>query len=218
MLHDKRSALSSYVSGLLASGRTVFTAEEAEQALGVGRGAFLDAAERLQRRKALLRRGRDSMSSSHRNMRPGGHRHRPGTSMRSCAARARPRWSPQGRGVARCDASGGHGVSGHLEQASSKGPRGPQPDRLLLPQGDGSGDGRNRGPQDRYRHDEDLVSRADGPRSAALSAGVRRNRQCCHGPLGPRTKDRSRATRRLFAAGGAAGRATSRASSGASRP
>jgi predicted transcriptional regulator of viral defense system len=35
-------------------GRTVFTAEEAEQALGVGRGAFLDAAERLQRRKALL--------------------------------------------------------------------------------------------------------------------------------------------------------------------
>lgn len=35
-------------------GRTVFTAEEAEDALGVGRGAFLDAAERLQRRKALL--------------------------------------------------------------------------------------------------------------------------------------------------------------------
>ena len=54
MLHDKRSALSSYVSGLLASGRTIFTAEEAERALGVGRGAFLDAAERLQRRKALL--------------------------------------------------------------------------------------------------------------------------------------------------------------------
>ena len=54
MLHDKRSALSSYVGSLLASGRTVFTAEEAERALGVGRGAFLDAAERLQRRKALL--------------------------------------------------------------------------------------------------------------------------------------------------------------------
>ena len=54
MLHDKRSALSGYVSGLLSAGRTVFTAEEAEQALGVGRGAFLDAAERLQRRKALL--------------------------------------------------------------------------------------------------------------------------------------------------------------------
>ena len=54
MIHDKRSALSSYVGSLLASGRTVFTAEEAERALGVGRGAFLDAAERLQRRKALL--------------------------------------------------------------------------------------------------------------------------------------------------------------------
>ena len=59
MVHDRRSALSSYVSGLLSAGRTVFTAEEAEQALGVGRGAFLDAAERLQRREALLnpRRG-----------------------------------------------------------------------------------------------------------------------------------------------------------------
>ena len=55
MLHDRRSALSGYVSGLLAAGRTVFTAEEAEQALGVERGAFLDAAERLQRREALLR-------------------------------------------------------------------------------------------------------------------------------------------------------------------
>lgn len=54
MVHDQRSALSSYVSGLLSMGRTVFTAEEAEQALEVGRGAFLDAAERLQRRKALL--------------------------------------------------------------------------------------------------------------------------------------------------------------------
>jgi len=54
MVYDQRSALSGYVSGLLSAGRTVFTAEEAEQALGVGRGAFLDAAERLQRRKALL--------------------------------------------------------------------------------------------------------------------------------------------------------------------
>ncbi|WP_157016665.1 type IV toxin-antitoxin system AbiEi family antitoxin domain-containing protein [Mesorhizobium xinjiangense] len=54
MVHDQRSALSSYVSRLLSMGRTVFTAEEAEDALGVGRGALLDAAERLQRRKALL--------------------------------------------------------------------------------------------------------------------------------------------------------------------
>ena len=59
MVHDRRSGLSSYVSGLLSAGRTVFTAEQAEQALGVGHGAFLDAAERLQRREALLnpRRG-----------------------------------------------------------------------------------------------------------------------------------------------------------------
>lgn len=54
MVYDQRSPLSSYVSGLLSAGRTVFTAEEAEQSIGVGRGAFLDAAERLQRRKALL--------------------------------------------------------------------------------------------------------------------------------------------------------------------
>ena len=54
MIHDRRSALSGYVSGLLSLGRTVFTAEEAEQALGIGHGAFLDAAERLQRREALL--------------------------------------------------------------------------------------------------------------------------------------------------------------------
>lgn len=54
MVHDQRSALSSYVSSLLSIGRTVFTAEEAEEVLGVRRGAFLDAAERLQRRKALL--------------------------------------------------------------------------------------------------------------------------------------------------------------------
>ena len=54
MFHDRRSALSGYVSGLLSTGRAVFTADEAEQALGVGHGAFLDATERLQRRKALL--------------------------------------------------------------------------------------------------------------------------------------------------------------------
>ena len=54
MLHDRRSALSSYVSGLLSAGQVVFTAEEAERALGIGHGAFLDAAERLQRREAVL--------------------------------------------------------------------------------------------------------------------------------------------------------------------
>ena len=54
MLFDQRSPLSCYVSGLLSTGQTDFTAREAERALGIGHGAFLDAAERLQRRKALL--------------------------------------------------------------------------------------------------------------------------------------------------------------------
>lgn len=54
MVHDQRSALSAHVSHLLSAGRVVFTSAEAEQALGVGRGPFLDAAERLQRRKHLL--------------------------------------------------------------------------------------------------------------------------------------------------------------------
>lgn len=59
MVHDQRSALSGYLNGLLSAGRTVFAADEAQQALGVNRGSFLDAAERLQRRKVLLspRRG-----------------------------------------------------------------------------------------------------------------------------------------------------------------
>ncbi|MBX9462851.1 MAG: type IV toxin-antitoxin system AbiEi family antitoxin [Aquamicrobium sp.] len=55
MVHDQRSALSAYIASLLSAGRVVFTSEQAKQALGVGRGAFLDAAERLQRRKALIR-------------------------------------------------------------------------------------------------------------------------------------------------------------------
>ena len=54
MVHDQRLALSTQIAGLLSTGRVVFTSTEAEQALGIGRGAFLDAAERLQRRKHLL--------------------------------------------------------------------------------------------------------------------------------------------------------------------
>ena len=54
MIYDQRSVLSGYVSRLLSAGHVTFTAEEAERTLGIGHGAFLDAAERLQRRKALL--------------------------------------------------------------------------------------------------------------------------------------------------------------------
>lgn len=59
MVYDQRSALSSFISDLLSKGRTVFAACEAEERLGIDRGAFLDAAERLQKRKLLLspRRG-----------------------------------------------------------------------------------------------------------------------------------------------------------------
>lgn len=55
MIRDQRSALASYASNLLSEGRVVFSAEEARKALDIGQGAFLDAAERLQRRKHLLR-------------------------------------------------------------------------------------------------------------------------------------------------------------------
>ena len=55
MIHDRRLTLSSYASCLLSEGRIVFSAGEAERALGIRRGAFLDAAERLQRRKRLIK-------------------------------------------------------------------------------------------------------------------------------------------------------------------
>ena len=55
MIYQKRSALSSYVTERLSEGRVVFTASEAQAALGIGPGALLDAAERQQRRKHLIK-------------------------------------------------------------------------------------------------------------------------------------------------------------------
>jgi predicted transcriptional regulator of viral defense system len=55
MITHKPSTLAEFQARLLGSGRGVFTAEEAQSALGIGRGAFLDAAERLQRRGELIR-------------------------------------------------------------------------------------------------------------------------------------------------------------------
>jgi len=46
--------LASYLVGRLAAGRLVFSREEAQAALGMSRGAFLDAAEKLQKRDRLL--------------------------------------------------------------------------------------------------------------------------------------------------------------------
>src|SRR5215813_4288010 len=59
MVSEKRSVLASYLSRLLSEGRTFFSDDEAVQELGVSKGGFLDAAERLQRRRQLLspRRG-----------------------------------------------------------------------------------------------------------------------------------------------------------------
>ncbi|MGH9763760.1 MAG: type IV toxin-antitoxin system AbiEi family antitoxin domain-containing protein, partial [Blastocatellia bacterium] len=59
MISDARSPLSYYLTDLLSKGRVVFTREEAEKAVGIGRGPFLDAAEGLQHKGLLLtpRRG-----------------------------------------------------------------------------------------------------------------------------------------------------------------
>lgn len=59
MILAHRSSLSTHIAGLLSAGQVVFTSKDAEKALHIGQGAFLDAAERLQRRKHLLnpRRG-----------------------------------------------------------------------------------------------------------------------------------------------------------------
>ena len=58
-MSEQRSELSSYMTRLLSGGRRVFSREEAQEALGVGRLAFLKAAERQQRRGLLVnpRRG-----------------------------------------------------------------------------------------------------------------------------------------------------------------
>ena len=59
MIPDPRSTLSSWTTGLLSAGRIVFDRDEAMREIGVGHGAFLDAAQRLQRRGHLIspRRG-----------------------------------------------------------------------------------------------------------------------------------------------------------------
>lgn len=49
-----RQSLSKYLDRLLSEGRSVFTATEAENDLGIGHRSFLDAAERLQRSRKLL--------------------------------------------------------------------------------------------------------------------------------------------------------------------
>ena len=59
MLELRRRALSSYLTTLLSEGRLVFTSEEAQQELGTGKRAFIDAAARQQKLGRLImpRRG-----------------------------------------------------------------------------------------------------------------------------------------------------------------
>lgn len=59
MIRRNSGNLASYVTEQLSNGKLVFTPGDAEKALGISRGAFLDAAEKLQKRQLLLspRRG-----------------------------------------------------------------------------------------------------------------------------------------------------------------
>jgi len=59
MMLDQRSTLSSYMTHMLSKGQAVFTSAQAQEALSIGKGALLDAAERQQRRKHLIRPRRD---------------------------------------------------------------------------------------------------------------------------------------------------------------
>jgi len=55
MMRTERSTLSNWTWDLLSRGQGVFSADEAQHEIGISRGAFLDAAERLQRRGQLIR-------------------------------------------------------------------------------------------------------------------------------------------------------------------
>jgi hypothetical protein len=59
MILEGRPSLTSYMARLLSEGQGTFSALDAQKALGVSRGAFLDAAEKRQRRGQLIspRRG-----------------------------------------------------------------------------------------------------------------------------------------------------------------
>jgi predicted transcriptional regulator of viral defense system len=54
MFVEQAKRLSSHLDDLLSCGKIVFSREEAMRTLGVGRGAFLDSAERLQRQGRLI--------------------------------------------------------------------------------------------------------------------------------------------------------------------
>ncbi len=54
MIQKSRRSLADYLTEIQSQGRIVFAAEDAVHALGTNRGAFLDAAQRLQRQGKLI--------------------------------------------------------------------------------------------------------------------------------------------------------------------
>lgn len=54
MILEESKSLPAYLDGLLSSGQLVFSRRQARQALGIGQGALLDAAERLQKQNRLI--------------------------------------------------------------------------------------------------------------------------------------------------------------------
>ncbi len=59
MMLNQRLSLSSYITHMLSQGQAVFTSAQAQDTLGIGKGALLDAAEKQQRQKRLIRPRRD---------------------------------------------------------------------------------------------------------------------------------------------------------------
>ena len=78
MTRGNRASLADYVTELQSKGRIVFDADEAVVALGTNRGAFLDAAQRLQKRGSLISPRKGFYVAVPRNLRPGARRRRPG--------------------------------------------------------------------------------------------------------------------------------------------
>ena len=81
MYAKRATALASYLNGLLSAGRVVFTRDEARKAIGASVGAFLDAAERQQRKHHLVSLAKVSTSSFHLSIWPGAALRPRGTSM-----------------------------------------------------------------------------------------------------------------------------------------
>ena len=121
MIRVERSALSSYASGLLAAGRGVFSADEAQKEIGISRGAFLDAAERLQRRGQLIRPRRGFYvvvpPQYHDGSAAARVVHRRSDAPRKTALLCR---AAQGGGTPRRLPSGRHGVSGRHGQTPAR--------------------------------------------------------------------------------------------------